>query len=330
MTILVLTEPGDVTADMVMARLNAMGAAVVRLDPADFPCEVTLSAEYGDGRVTGRIETSHHGVDLESLGSVWMRRPAAPVPRTSEQTAWVTLECERALYGVLRSLDGVRWMNHPDAVARSAYKPWQLALVQRCGLDVPRTLFTNDPADAHGFAGRGPAVVKSVSGRHPEDPPVTLRTTRIPADADYAGVAGTASCLQDTVDKVFDVRVTVVGEQVFACRIDGEVLDWRFADQDMLGWSPVRLPGPVHTGVLAYTRAAGLVFGAFDFAVDADRWWFLECNQGGQFGFAEIRAGLPIAQAVANWLARGEPAPCLRDRRSHRLSRKAMTVSEGR
>ncbi|MEZ0090793.1 MvdC/MvdD family ATP grasp protein [Streptacidiphilus sp. EB129] len=307
MTVLVLTEPGDVTADLVIARLDAMGAAVLRLDPADFPRAMALAAEYANGRVTGRIETAHHHVDLDALRSVWIRRPGAPVAPTSEQAAWVTLECERALYGVLRSLDGVRWMNHPDAVARSAYKPWQLAVAQRCGLDVPRTVFTNDPAAADKFAGRGPAVVKSVSGRHPEDPPITLRTTLVPVDADYAGVAGTATCLQDAVDKVFDVRVTVIGEQVLACRIDGEALDWRFADQDRLGWSPVQPPGPVHTGVLAYMSAAGLAFGAFDFAVDADRWWFLECNQGGQFGFAEIRAGLPIAQAVADWLAPGGP-----------------------
>ena len=32
-------------------------------------------------------------------------------------------------------------------------------------------------------------------------------------------------------------------------------------------------------------------------------WWFLECNQGGQFGFVELETGQPISEAVALWLS---------------------------
>lgn len=51
---------------------------------------------------------------------------------------------------------------------------------------------------------------------------------------------------------------------------------------------------------------AQLAYGAFDFAEDGDgTWWFLECNQGGQFGFVQLETGQPIAEAVAAWLALG-------------------------
>jgi hypothetical protein len=51
-------------------------------------------------------------------------------------------------------------------------------------------------------------------------------------------------------------------------------------------------------------EGAELAYGAFDFAEDADgTWWFLECNQSGQFGFVEVETGQPIARSIAEWLA---------------------------
>ncbi len=64
--------------------------------------------------------------------------------------------------------------------------------------------------------------------------------------------------------------------------------------------APPRVAGAVR----AYLREAELAYGAFDFAEDADGiWWFLECNQSGQFGFVEAETGQPIARTVARWLA---------------------------
>lgn len=59
-----------------------------------------------------------------------------------------------------------------------------------------------------------------------------------------------------------------------------------------------------HRGGPALSAGAELAYGAFDFAEDADGvWWFLECNQSGQFGFVEMDTGQPIAATIAEWLA---------------------------
>jgi hypothetical protein len=68
------------------------------------------------------------------------------------------------------------------------------------------------------------------------------------------------------------------------------------------------LPDDVRLATFRYMEAAGLVYAAFDFAVDADgAWWFLEANTGGQFGFVEISTGAPISLAIADWLTRPGP-----------------------
>jgi hypothetical protein len=50
MTVLILTDEGDRTADRVAVELAARGVSVVRLDPADFPTRVSLTTGIGTGR----------------------------------------------------------------------------------------------------------------------------------------------------------------------------------------------------------------------------------------------------------------------------------------
>ncbi|MFD7860989.1 MvdC/MvdD family ATP grasp protein [Streptomyces sp. NPDC059783] len=315
MTVLILTSEEDVTADMVVHRLTQRGTPVLRLDPADIPGRVALTARItAGGEVAGHITTQRQRLALADIRSVWLRRPGTPGAGAVEQREWVVLETERAFYGALRST-GAPWMNAPDAVARSRYKVWQLRTAARAGLLVPDTVVTTEPAAAAQLAADGPVIVKSISGRHPEDPPVTLPTARVPPGADFSGVAASATCLQQEVDKVGDLRLTVVGDRMFACLITADgTLDWRFLPPEECGWTLASIPTTLAVGVRRYMAAAELAYAALDFAIDGDgRYWFLEANQGGQFGFVEITTGAQISQAIADWLTHPSPTgaiPC--------------------
>ncbi|MEU6253799.1 ATP-grasp ribosomal peptide maturase [Streptomyces sp. NPDC047043] len=315
MTVLILTCEEDVTADMVVVHLNASGVPVVRLDPADLPGGVALSGEYVHGAFRGHLQSAGRLVSLAGLRSVWVRRPGTVATRTAEPSAWLTEESSQALYGMLRGSDA-RWMNHPDAARRARHKPWQLRLAQRCGLPVPATLITTFPQAAREFAERYPdLVVKPVSGAHPQDPPRAVPTSRVAPDTDFTAVAYGPTLLQRRVAKRADIRLTAVGEQLLAARkatapdADPDDVDVRFASGDT-PWRPTDVPPRVAAAVHSYLKAAELAYGAFDFAEDADgTWWFLECNQSGQFGFVEVETGQPIARTIAEWLAHSGPEP---------------------
>ncbi len=133
MTVLVLTCEQDVTADLVVARLNSAGVPVVRLDPADLPGEVALSGEYVHGVFSGHLSAGGRLVSMGGLRSVWVRRPGVPAARAAEPSGWLAEEASQAFYGMLRGT-GARWMNHPDAARRARHKPWQLHLAQRSRL----------------------------------------------------------------------------------------------------------------------------------------------------------------------------------------------------
>ncbi|MFF7519844.1 ATP-grasp ribosomal peptide maturase [Streptomyces pseudovenezuelae] len=312
MTVLILTCEEDVTADMVVVHLNATGVPVVRLDPADLTDGVALSGEYVHGGFRGHLSAGGRLVGISGLRSIWVRRPGTPAARAPVPSDWLTEESSQALYGMLRGSDA-RWMNHPDAARRARHKPWQLRLAQRCGLPVPATIVTTFPQAAREFAERYPdLVVKPVSGAHPQDPPRAVPTSRVAPDTDFAAVAFGPTLLQRRVAKRADIRLTAVGETLLAARkatgADDEV-DVRFAPSTS-PWQPVDVPPRVAAAVRDYLRAAELAYGAFDFSEDGDgTWWFLECNQSGQFGFVEVETGQPIARSIAEWLSRPGPDP---------------------
>ncbi|MGW4568160.1 ATP-grasp ribosomal peptide maturase [Streptomyces sp. NPDC004561] len=314
MTVLILTSEEDVTADMVVLRLGEAGVPVVRLDPADLTSGVALSGEFVQGASRGHLSVGGRLVSMNGLRSIWVRRPGDAAARAAQPSAWLTEESSQALYGMLRC-SGARWMNHPDAARRARHKPWQLDLAQRSGLAVPATLITTFPQAAREFAERFPdLVVKPVSGAHPQEPARAVPTSRVAPDADFAAVAFGPTLLQRRVAKEADIRLTVVGDTLLAARkpvapdAHPDDVDVRFAPS-AAPWLPADVPPRVGEAVLRYLRDAELAYGAFDFAEDADGiWWFLECNQSGQFGFIEMDTGQPIAATIAKWLA-GEADP---------------------
>ncbi|MFE6887948.1 ATP-grasp ribosomal peptide maturase [Streptomyces sp. NPDC057694] len=315
MTVLILTCEQDVTADLAVVELNANGIPVLRLDPAELPGDVDVSGEYVHGAFQGHLSVGGRMVSMQGLRSIWVRRPGTPAAGAVASSAWLTEESSQALYGMLRCTDA-RWMNHPDAARRARHKPWQLWLARECGLPVPATLITTFPRVAREFAERYPdLVVKPVSGSHPGDDGLAVPTTRVRPDEDFRAVEHGPTLLQRRIRTAADIRLTVVGERMFAARAaadpdaaddDGAVVDVRFRPSGV-SWRPVPVPPRVADAVLVYLERAQLSYGAFDFAEDVDGiWWFLECNQSGQFGFIEIETGQPIGSAVAQWLA-GEP-----------------------
>ncbi|MBT2491002.1 ATP-grasp ribosomal peptide maturase [Streptomyces sp. ISL-96] len=305
MTVLILTCHQDVTTDLVVARLHERGVPLVRLDPADLPGEAGLSAEYVRGDFHCYLSADGRVVSSEALTSVWVRRPGEPAAHAPEPSQWLTAETGQALYGALYSTTA-RWMNHPRQAAQARLKPWQLRFAHQSGFAVPPTVITTFPRVAQQFAAQyGKVVVKCLSGPPRSEPPVSLPTALVEPGTDFADVAAGPTLLQRYVPKRADIRLTSVGDRTFAARklsAPGQV-DGRYGDTGHV-WEPVGVPDRIARAVRDYTELAGLAYAAFDFAEDTEKvWWFLECNQGGQFGFVELETGQPIAEAVASWLA---------------------------
>ncbi len=312
---LVIAQAQDGTADLIVDALLTRDADVARIDTADFPGALSLAATPDRVDSPGWLCARGRRIDLASVCSVYRRSPARfafPDGMSEPERRFATLESTYGLGGALAAQPW-RWIDHPGAVADAAYKPRQLRVAAQCGLNVPRSLVTNVGSRAREFAAEvgGALVYKSLStGVVTEQDEVRIiYTSRLTADdLDDAAIALCCHLFQQWVPKSFDVRLTVVGDRCFAVAVhagspEAEV-DWRSRYGD-LRYEVCETPGEVRCGVVAYLRAFDLTFGAFDFSVTSDgRWWFLECNPAGQWGWLAEETGLPIADAIADELVR--------------------------
>ncbi|GAA3089620.1 ATP-grasp ribosomal peptide maturase [Streptosporangium carneum] len=305
--ILVLTCLDDPTADMVINHLNRREVCVARFDPGvDFPADAELSAWFGRFPPHGVLTTRSRRIVLERVRAVYYRRPTPYLSESPSQgERFVGTQTRFGVGGVLAALP-CPYVSHPWAITAAEHKPLQLAMARQVGFDVPATLITNRADDACAFAAEyGPIVYKplrATSCNGADGNPATIWTTQVEPDDVDDTVSRAAHLFQARVDKVADLRVTVVGRRVFCVRIDSGLLDWR-QDYDRLSYTVVDPPPGLADGCLAYLEGLGLRFGAFDFALTKDGVpVFLECNPNGQWGWLEDATGLPIAAAIAGLL----------------------------
>ncbi|MEV6128111.1 ATP-grasp ribosomal peptide maturase [Streptomyces violaceusniger] len=311
--VLIVAASDDWPTDRVVVALESRGIEVFRMDTADFPQRFVLAGRIDQASGwAGELATEQRTVDLSRVGAVYYRAPGAfrlPEGMSGPEERFAAAQARAGLGGVLSALE-CRWVNHPTAMARAEYKPVQLAAARACGLIIPPTLITNRPEDVRAFADEtgGQIVCKPVAS------PVLIENGRLksvytrrlrPEDlADLRGIDTTAHLFQSWVSKEHEVRLTVVGERMFAAAIhagsEAAHEDWR-SDYGSLTYTRTTVPEPVAAGMRRLMRRLQLRYGAADFIVGpTGRWTFLEVNPCGQWDWIQAATGLPIAEAIAD------------------------------
>jgi glutathione synthase/RimK-type ligase-like ATP-grasp enzyme len=235
-------------------------------------------------------------------------------------------------------------MNKPAAEDVATDKLYQLQLASSLKFPVPRTLVTNDPIRAREFFDECEERVlfKAVSGgawmRHTHSDEIVQaygpRLAGQPAtpmpDAPAAvfifseiltkdrlslldHVRFAPVTFQEFIDKRFDIRITMIGDALFACKIFSQ--EWRTTRVDFRRFvnapdstprhEPCTLPPDVESRVRSLMERLDLSFGCIDLIVDSDdRYVFLEVNPAGQWGWIQQLTGMPISEAIVDELAR--------------------------
>lgn len=318
MTVLIITYSGDNEASArVAAAVEARGRRAYRFDTERFPTDVEVVLDHDGG---GSISGPAGDLDLSTVRSIWYRRASIATGIPDDLDAQLRRpsieESRRVVHGLMFAL-GVFTVDPLDVVQRAGAKPLQLRLARQVGLDVPRTLMTNDPEAVRAFAKRCPAgtITKMMSSFavYEEGREHVVFTNPV-SEADLADLDGLALCpmtFQERVEKALELRVTVVGDRVFSSSIDSQAFprgkdDWRRDGVAMVPeWKHHDLPRPVAQSLLALMRRLGLQYGAADFIVTPDgRHVFLEVNPSGEFMWLLRHPGHPIDQALADLLCR--------------------------
>jgi hypothetical protein len=318
--LLAVTDARDDTANAVLAGLSHFGAPWARVNLAEFPERTELAFDpcHPD---RGRIRDAFAGlIDLDRVTAVWNwhPKPFTLLPGLDGvQAGFVASACRAAWSALLAPLEArCRTVNPTDAEIRAGDKARQLRAAAARGFRVPETLITNSPARALDFCSRFPQTVFKLlnPGRLAYPDRDLWFGTRLLDRGDLAELETLRHCpglFQRRIPKRFDLRVTVVGDQLFPVAIHSQADERSAVDyRPLLAAHPAALAHRVHplppavaAAALALARDLGLHYCAMDLALTPEgEYVFFEVNPSGQYGWIEATTGLPITRALTRLL----------------------------
>lgn len=252
-----------------------------------------------DRGCTGVLQGPDECIPLDTIDGAYVRL----VDKTPEEPQAASTQAR-----LLEWLDmaPTRVANRPCDMLSNMSKTYQAHLIRQAGLHIPDTLVTNDPKDALAFidecrqAADG-VIYKSISG--------TRSIVQTFEDADRARLDHIRWCPTQFQRQVrgFDVRVHVVGQQVFATRIHSQAVDYRYARRQMgedAELSITTLDENTAQACRDLSSRLQLPFTGIDlrFTPEGKAVCF-EANPCPAYSYYESHTGAPIARALVHWLA---------------------------
>lgn len=315
--ILILSNKWDVTVDFVVAQLHSRGIKFMRINTEDL----------ASGRATIRLPelrilVSKHGHvhDLtEAINVIWNRRPGKPfddIPKAARPSLAIQNFVNDQWYSWLEGIQlipGIAWVNHPRSNDTIENKPRQLLLASKLGFEIPETLITNDPTEAkklakfHGNHFVAKALYSPLIEEPNEDFFIFTSIIKNPDAIPDEEIRVSPIIFQQALIPKIDYRVTVVREKVFAVKIERLdekpiEIDWRM-EKDDLRFLPCKLPSDLENLCRRYVEECNLLFGAIDIVEHRGRFFFLEINPNGEWGWLQKPNNIPIAEALCDLLA---------------------------
>ena len=306
--VLILSGLYDYSTDLVALALQDAGVPYVRLNREQLADHrLTLNPAGPELLVEGPAGIHRIG---PALGAVWFRQPVflrntPVVPLAPEEqldrsqwTAFLRALC------VFRQ---ARWMNAPSATYLAESKPYQLCLAANCGFRVPNTLVTNNAARIRAAFPEN-LVIKSLDTvllRNGDECLFTYTTEASGKDLTEEEVIAAPLLAQTALEAKTDIRVTMIGQEVFAVRIlaqgSGIPGDWRVVPKEELEYQDTVLDDDTARSCVRLTRELNLAFGAIDLIETPQGLYFIEINPTGEWGWLSNKER-PLDRAIAGWL----------------------------
>lgn len=312
MILIISTEKDDHT-QAVLRCLKRDNIETYVLDLSLFPKMMQVSIHYGENKKNVSYLTASDGynVPLSSCKVIWWRRPQPfqlhPEITNLDHRYFAMNECQVALSGLWLGLNA-RWVNSPTHTEEAALKPYQLRVAQEAGLETPLTLITNDPEEAKQFVhqrGINKTVYKAFSATERN-----WRETRLLRSEELTlldNLRFAPVIFQEYIPARFDIRVTLVGDDIFAASIYSQETAYKVDYRMEMSSARIQvynLPRDIVESLRNLMDKLGLIYGAIDMRLSHDgRFVFLEINPAGAWMFIEERTRQPITEAFAKLLS---------------------------
>lgn len=327
--ILIISNSRDLHADLLIKKLIEMDENAFRINLDDFPknYKINYSAHKNIDDIF-EIEnlSTHQSLTSSQVKSAWLRKSAEfsfiSDDLAPQEKAFAKEQTLHLLQGFMNTLD-CYWISHPSQLRASQWKLEQLIRAKKIGFEIPDSITTNCPVKAKQFYSNhhGKIITKTLSSalvgadqvQADEIVCTGVHTTMLtPEDSESLDLVKEIPCFfQAYIDKLFELRVTVVGDEVFCAKIDSQAdertkIDYRDFSAE-IEYSEFSLPETVKQRCIDFVHSYGLEYGALDLIyTHQNTYVFLENNPVGQFWFIQqLVPELKILEHLAKCLSQG-------------------------
>lgn len=315
MSILIITNKSDITSDFIVRNLTDLGLNFYRLNTEDIGRSARINFDFYKEEFKIIDTHTSKNVNLNRVTSVYYRRPEINEQYdglTKGELNFIRGELAYTLEGLYKILDEAFWVNKVPAIRNAENKIYQLLLAKEIGFIIPDSLVTSEPEEALNFYKKhqGQCIIKPIKSGLIEggSEEGVIFTTQVTLDQQNASrISSCPVYLQTLIKKQADIRVTVVGDELFAAMIHSQqaedsIIDWRKANKP-LPHTVFDLPENIKQKCIALTKRLDLNYGAIDFILDiSGSLIFLEINPNGQWAWIESRLHLKISDGITKLL----------------------------
>lgn len=313
--VLIITNKNDITSDFIVKRLKERNISFYRFNTEEVSKSCFFTFDFQKGLFILSDTVLCKQFNLKEFTSVYFRRPELPIididNLSGGEIQFLKNEFYYTLEGLYKILKDLYWVSPIYAIREAENKIYQLELAKSIGFSIPNSIITNIYADALDFYNRNDTncVVKPIKSGliDDKDSPKVVFTNQLKGSLPKEQVELSPNFFQAHIKKLYDVRVTMVGEKSFAVLIDSQnntetLVDWRRGEYP-LKHTKIELPDKILKQCITLLKILNLRFGAIDFILDTTgNFTFLEINPNGQWAWIEKRTGYEISNEIVNLL----------------------------
>ncbi|MEK6333301.1 MAG: glutathione synthase [Acidobacteriota bacterium] len=303
--ILLCGIPSESPIAMAREALASLAEPTVVFNQRDFS-SAHFDFDLTPGVISGKLAINGTSCDLAEITGVYMRlieEQALPEFQSLPPNGPEQQQCHNLHDALLRWLEitPARVVNRSRPMGSNASKPYQAQLISQLGFSIPETLITNDPALVRDFCVQhGRVIYKSISGVR------SIVQELTPADMTrLEQIRWCPTQFQAFVEGT-NVRVHVIGQEVFATRIETDTTDYRYSTRQggETELTATELSDGLNDRCIRLAAALELPFAGIDLKITPDGEVFcFEVNPSPGYTYYESHTGQPIALALARYLA---------------------------
>lgn len=308
---LVVSSSVDFSTDLICIELHERKKKYLRLNRDSFR-DYELSYSLQNQEMSIRANDDMYIIKKDNLRGVLFR---APVFLRSHKNYNVNEQLYRSQWSsFIRNLivfDRAKWINNPVKTYQSENKLFQLQCAKNAGLLTPKTFVGNVlpqniiPTNDYIIKSLDTALFYDGSQEYFTYTSVVNGNELLDSNIKEAPVI-----LQEFFEDKLDIRVTVIGNRLFPVSItkNGKNIygDWRKNPKDVLQYKPIMLPDDISDKITKLMRELGLIFGGVDLVYTNKKYYFIEVNPTGEWGWLTHYSDIPFEKVIVNELVSEE------------------------